>query len=263
MASLSIHPCKRLPPPGYPMRLDAQINPDLLKKHFPLAWLRRPQIAFTAGTLLVGSLSCTTPFGNDITEFPPVAGHAVVAPLFGHGEGRGSVGCVSVSPPVFLSEEEALQIITEELAKYGVQLTQNNVTWSDAGIPQRQELDSGQYTLTGDTKPLVVDRLDPNRHIAVEFVGTAEFQDNGGPIPNASVQTLDLKETAKWVDAQVQQKGPEAMYFAAFYDPVTNVEAASWESYERKLPLAVQESKEHLRQQVQDFANWLQAQGVF
>ena len=34
-----------------------------------------------------------------------------VAPVFIHGEGRGALGCVVVSPPVFLSEAEALEVL--------------------------------------------------------------------------------------------------------------------------------------------------------
>ena len=48
--------------------------------------------------------------------------HPVVAPIFAHGDGRAYMGCVAVSSPVFLSEEEALQIIKEELAKEGIEL---------------------------------------------------------------------------------------------------------------------------------------------
>ena len=49
-------------------------------------------------------------------------GKIVVAPIFEHGTGRGADGCVVVSPPVFLSEEEAVQVIREELAKQGIKL---------------------------------------------------------------------------------------------------------------------------------------------
>jgi hypothetical protein len=47
----------------------------------------------------------------------------VVAPIFEHGEGRGATGCVVVTFPVFLSEEEAMQVIREELAEHGIDLT--------------------------------------------------------------------------------------------------------------------------------------------
>ena len=42
---------------------------------------------------------------------------AIVAPIFQHGEGRGATGCIVMSPPVFLSEEEALLVVREELGK--------------------------------------------------------------------------------------------------------------------------------------------------
>ena len=34
-----------------------------------------------------------------------------VTPIFEHGTGRGATGCIVVSSPVFLSEEEAMQVI--------------------------------------------------------------------------------------------------------------------------------------------------------
>ncbi|HBO43451.1 MAG TPA: hypothetical protein DD670_05880, partial [Planctomycetaceae bacterium] len=52
---------------------------------------------------------------------PPRVG--VVAPVFEHGEGSGSTGCIVMTPPVFLSEEEAMQIIKDELAKHGIALS--------------------------------------------------------------------------------------------------------------------------------------------
>ena len=60
---------------------------------------------------------------------------AIVAPIFQHGEGRGATGCIVMSPPVFLSEEEALQVIREEMAAKGVQLGTNQTTV--AGITRR------------------------------------------------------------------------------------------------------------------------------
>ena len=50
-------------------------------------------------------------------------GKLLVAPLFVHGTGRGVVGCIVVTPPAFLSEEEGAQIIREELATKGVRLS--------------------------------------------------------------------------------------------------------------------------------------------
>lgn len=60
--------------------------------------------------------------------YPAQAGaKAVVAPIFEHGEGRGATGCVVVNPPVFLSEQDAMQVIREELPKSGVSLSEGSV----------------------------------------------------------------------------------------------------------------------------------------
>ena len=44
-------------------------------------------------------------------------GAIAVAPIFEHGEGRLATGCIVITPPVFLSEEEGMQILREEFAK--------------------------------------------------------------------------------------------------------------------------------------------------
>ena len=44
-------------------------------------------------------------------------------PIFAHGTGRSSYGCMSVAPPVFLSEEEAMQVIAEECAAQGIDIS--------------------------------------------------------------------------------------------------------------------------------------------
>ena len=42
------------------------------------------------------------------------------APVFVHGDGVGASGCVMIAPPVYLSEEDALNIIFTELKKEGL-----------------------------------------------------------------------------------------------------------------------------------------------
>ncbi len=66
------------------------------------------------------------------------SGKIAVAPVFEHGEGRGVTGCNVVTPPVFLSEEEGLQILREELAKHGIQLKAGG-TLQGVVVPARSE----------------------------------------------------------------------------------------------------------------------------
>ena len=77
-------------------------------------------------------------------------GAAIVAPIFKHGEGRGATGCVAVSPPVFLSAEEALHVIKEELTQQGVNISDENVQFDSVSLPRktlqmREDWVSGQH----------------------------------------------------------------------------------------------------------------------
>ena len=89
-------PVQVFPRPGYPTR--------------------REVLAGAASFALLGLTGCSFAFAES------EEGKITVAPIFKHGEGRGATGCVVVSPPVFLSEEEGMQILREELAKHGIQL---------------------------------------------------------------------------------------------------------------------------------------------
>ena len=49
-----------------------------------------------------------------------------MAPVFIHGEGTGAYGCIAVTAPFFLSEEEAWEIIKSEAESYkGITFARN------------------------------------------------------------------------------------------------------------------------------------------
>lgn len=64
----------------------------------------------------------------------------------------------------------------------------------------------------------------------------------------SSVHEYQTKELAQFVAAQVKKEANEKLYFGTFYDPVADQ--------------GLLESKRLLRLQVQDFVNWLKAQGA-
>ena len=85
---------------------------------------------------------------------------------------RTALGCVAVTPPVYLSEEEAMQVIREELAGYGVDLRSGTainairivekfleVQQSGAGNRQTAQLQSPRPS-----------GVDPETKVVVEFV---------------------------------------------------------------------------------------------
>jgi hypothetical protein len=86
-----------------------------VEHHKPPAYpTRREVLAGAASFALASVANCTFVFAKS------EEGKITVAPIFKHGEGRGATGCVVMTPPVFLSEEEGMQILREELAKHGI-----------------------------------------------------------------------------------------------------------------------------------------------
>ncbi|PKM05554.1 MAG: hypothetical protein CVV17_03405 [Gammaproteobacteria bacterium HGW-Gammaproteobacteria-7] len=161
----------------------------------------------------------------------PTAAGMVVAPIFEHGEGRGATGCVVVSPPVFLSEEEAMAVVREELARAGVTLTRAATTLSDVVLPQRrtqyEQTPAGEYVrkteeIAGTGQALEVDAVDTAGRIAVEFVSEEDYFKLGGATSGSSVQSYDLKDAAIAVADKLKQSR-RGLYFGVFYDPVERI----------------------------------------
>jgi hypothetical protein len=280
---------------NYPARLEALSNPKLLADNIPDNWRSSKEMAAAISILIAASLTqCSASSLKNKLKAP-----AVVAPVFNHGEGRGSVGCVSVAPPVFLSEEEALQTIMEELGKYGLKFTQRDVKMESITIPPRKEnweykkdkngSDTVEVKLTRGDGPdtiFVADALDPAKKVAIEFVAASDYETLGGPAPSSTAITIDTKEVAGYLSQQVKAKG-KGLYFGAFYDPVaypdeemrndqmTYLNCQQTNEAERKKCVSdydykvvmdrirlTKASKDLLKLQVKDFADWLKAQGV-
>ena len=202
-----------------------------------------------------------------------------VAPIFVHGEGRGAFGCVAVNPPVFLCEEEARQVITEEAKKSGILLEPDARTVSKVPLPVTDRYafvkrPSKQRTQSGS---LQLDGTDRKRAVSYEFVSCADFDawehKDSGLVSTACA--VNLQQAASvLVDGlkQAQRRGS----YAVFYDPmcrtkdVEYVEDESgqidWKATDAVRAeieaQAAEESRALLREQVKDFIKWLKAEGV-
>jgi hypothetical protein len=284
--------------PAYPTTLEALAKPGLLARHQLPAWLSNREIAAAAGVLLAANAggcsrapaSCTS--GTTLAPGAP----AVVAPLFEHGSGRGSVGCIAMNPPEFLSEEEGLQVIREELTRQGLAPLKDNVEFSSVKIPRRyiqlqmredeSDMDETIVEAPEEAQPLVVDLVTPQRHVAVEFVSLRDYGDLGGPQWGrgcwSSACEYDFKDVARSLSEQVRSQA-QGVWFGAFYDPLTTpghfLKWAGADTTPATAPSlflsfsvggdkqgareqATRESKQLLRQQVKDFVDWLKAQGA-
>jgi hypothetical protein len=165
---------------------------------------------------------------------------AQVAPIFPHGDGRGSFGCDAVAPPVFLSEDEARQVITEELKAAGLDAKADAQTLADVPIPV-----TSLFGETKETKPgaLVLDAVDTTKHVAVEFVSQADYVAWAGKeAMMSSVERYNALAAAQLLRDGLAAKAPAGAY-GVVYDPMVGpaevrqyVEAQKrtyeWKTYE-------------------------------
>lgn len=274
--------------PSYPTKEQIQLHPELLRT-VPRRWARNP-VVLTALSLVLsaGLTACGTasdsilpdsnsaPAASDASgaSNQPTAGNSTISaasaensasdpatldiPIFAHGTGRGSYGCESVAPPVFLSEEEAMQVIEEECAAQGIDLSgQKTISGTFPATSTLPDSISGGASSQTYTGELSLDGYSEDLGIGVEFVSTDDILDwKTDTGMAATVEEFDLKGTA-------QRLADCTDNVAVFYDPTADDDldftGSNEESY---VESSREQSLEELRAQVRDFLQWLKAQGV-
>ncbi|WP_195984031.1 hypothetical protein [Clostridium sp. D33t1_170424_F3] len=227
--------------PEYPVKEEVLHSPDLLKA-LPKRWHAKPVIcillAFTAAS---GLCACSE------IQRPNTA-----APIFAHGDGRGAYGCVSVAAPVFLSEEEAAQVIREEALLQGVDFSGTKSIYGEFPATSlysflEEESDPGTWKGT-----LELDGYDEALGIGFEYVSKQDVIDwLKDDKALASVESYDIKGTAERLADAVDN-------IAVFYDPTA---AEDFDGSLSRTELKKQ-IKEQLREQVRDFLSWLAGEGL-
>lgn len=208
-------PLRRYRTPGYPTKLEVSAHRDLLEEHWPEAWSKCVKLAGVAGLLLAA----------------------------GGCHERGLSGCLVVVPPAFLSEEEALQVIVEEIGQAGVDISDTNVTLDE-------------LTVRYESEPLEVDGWSETSNVAFEFVSRSDWP-----------YYREIHSVAESLNEQVAESRGR-LHFRAFYDPLTEVSPIvsegtdPQEQWEQATLTAKDGSKRLLREQVADFVDWLKAQGA-
>jgi hypothetical protein len=207
-------------------------------------------------------------------------GKIVVAPIFEHGEGRGAMGCSAVTSPVFLSEEEAMQIVRDELGRQGIQLKEG-ITLKDTHVSRRKlvyehgkehivevedkiktdadraaaaakEPESASY-LPG---PLKLSGVDARKKVGVKFVTWDNYDALGGVARGGMGWSCDFKEAAGYVAETARRQSKEPIYLGVLYDP-----AVLWSMVDARGEKEA-EARKLLREQVKDFVAWLKKQKV-
>lgn len=110
--------------PRYPTKLEVLADRTLLQPHLSAPWLRRSEVAAGLALAIAASQGCYS-----VSE-----------------------GCMTVLPPVYLSEERALQIIIDEAKKNGLSLSTDEAALAEIVLPFK------------------VDVADPEHQVAIEYV---------------------------------------------------------------------------------------------
>lgn len=270
-----VNPVVRYPNPRYPGAAQVLQNPDLLRR-LPARFATKPAVRMTlAAVLSLGLMGCSSaqpsqspPPGSEESPLPtPPPAAPLSIPLFEHGSGMGSYGCVSVAPPVFLSEEEALSVIRDEAAKCGLNFSEG-LTLKGAQLPLHNTFEQSNRLTSGD---LELDGYDDTHGIGVEFVSRQDLIEWQDPDQNvaSSVENYYFRDAA----SAIAENNPAV---AAFYDPMSadfrefNYEwpeeddgGKGYEEYAAKYDAEQREkSLNDLRAQVRDFLEWLKGQGI-
>ncbi len=267
--------------PGYPTRPEVARDPELLRRHVPSAWKKSAQVTAALSIMLVSAYA----------QESPVKGKALkIAPVFEHGEGYGSEGCIIMNPPRFLAEEEAQRIITQELEKAGIPAPERNKTlpglevakleFGSVEVPDPKD-GSVWFRFQGVEKeriPLVLDFFESTKHIALVYVSkedqgfalSGDIKDFGAM---SSVKERLFVKASQWVREEIRKNdsAPD-LFYGVLYDPCPEYREADW----TKIPPGPDQVKKWkeatealnpdpaglLRAQVKDFIEWLKGQGA-
>ncbi len=264
--------------PGYPTRPEVARDPELLRRHVPSAWKKSAQVTAALSIMLASGCQTGTPPKSNVP--------AGVAPVFVHGEGRGVAGCVMVTPPVFISEEEARRLISDELAKVGLSMSGQDITLKRVRLPQVNcvgfDLATERPKYAETSFPLVIDLVDPAGKVAVEYISTGDYLELGGTPSGITVQGFECLDIAKKVRAEIRAaRKAQPLHYGVFYDPMfrgaypecpkperfggplNREQSATWKAQcELAHAEFKKESLELLRAQVRDFIEWLKGQGA-
>jgi hypothetical protein len=288
--AMRIKAVRRYIAPQYPTRDYLLEHPELLR-WIPKRWRKNRLVLGVLGMIVPLIVGCSTSEADDNEAKAPSTGIRV-APLFVHGNGRGAFGCVVVNPPVFLSEDEAQQVIRDEAKKAGIEFKDTQLTFTGVMTPVTNRFDfiakenaaeeAGRQPKEKPQPPkpktqkcdLSLDGYDEKHGIAYEFVSDDDFNcwETRKPGLSCTVSRYDFKATAE-VLARGLAGVNDKKIVGFFYEPAAGpgkvsypqkgATDADWKAFgEAREKSGKENGKEELRKQVRDFLAWLKAQGV-
>jgi len=303
---MKIKPVLNTPTPKYPDKYNEEIR-HILVAAKPHRWLGTSLISALSVSIALGLSGCTgdsvnrndgqlsngtdvqSPLitngsdnyvlmGDPVPVYTPTPLESIFIPLFEHGPGTGGIGCVAIVAPVFMSEEEAVAILSAAFADAGIILGQSDDTLYNINLP----------VTNVDGVP-----VDPDMIIQGDLVPSGKLEEFNFPVVFISRndiwdwhQDLDDGPRISWSKFNVinaaRTLAENNSGIVVFYDPIAGIvdynemrhlereDGESDEDFNRRWLLKVHEleeaarseSEKMLRQQVEAFIAWL-ADGGF
>jgi len=262
--------------PNYPTIELFVKHPELLAQNIPNSWLKNQFVATSLAAFLLsscGSGTSTAQTSEDVVVVDSLKTNKTgtpqekkadndivtnVAPVFAHGEGRGAIGCEVISPPVFISEDEAIKIILDKLRAEGYNFSRENCpTFYFEVLPIANECDEPKGKMKINLK---MDAYNSNSKWAIQFISTRDHDKFKNDGCWSSVTGYNLKQAADIINQELKkQKKTNAV---VFYDPVMSIKSDDWRYYQENEKNAKKEAKDLLLAQVNDFINWLKTNNI-
>jgi hypothetical protein len=244
--------------PAYPTRAQVDADRGLLIRYAPAAWRRSGLLM----ALLVGTLPTAQGCGQ------PAKG---VAPIFEHGNGLAWWGCLVMVPPVYLSESEARNVVTDALMSSGLGEPKTNEEMPDSSKIDIEVDSCGRVEESGTSSGLfTADLYWDEQDMGVEIVTMHDWNtmhrtssDTEYGCEGDSVGYGDVIGAARaQADLLANHGGPH--WYGVLYDPI--VQGCPKEHHYEKSDCTEQDrvrpANDFLRAQVQDLVAWMKQNGL-
>jgi hypothetical protein len=272
---MKITPVKLKKEPDYPTIREYTDHPELLSKNIPLNWLKNKYIA----TSLAAFILCGTPKDSDNVKAKPAIVYdesqknksldetksekrdsVKIAPIFAHGEGFGATGCIVTAPPVFIGEDEAMEIILEAFKDEDIDL---NTSELSTMIYKVLPIENYWHKEIEDTSKInarvKIDAFNSKLNLAVYYISSDDYAEfKREYYYKTSVHGYDTKTCAEILNKELKSQSKTNV--VVFYDPMVNYGFIEDDHLDYKD--AKKQSKKLLLKQVEDFLDWIKDEGI-